>query len=483
MPSFTVNIKWGKQKFESVELNTDEAPEVFHAQMFALSGVPPERQKIMAKGKALKPNTWDGFALKNGMMLLMMGSADALPEAPKTKTQFIEDMSDAQVAKATNLPTGLNNLGNTCYMNATIQCLKTVPELVDGLKSYSGQISIGGVLSDTASAITTSLRDLYSSLDRSNTDSLPPIMFLQVLHTAFPHFAEKTEQGVYQQQDANECWTQMVRMLQQKLPGKSNNDTASSSGSLIDQYFGVEYKTSMKCDESEDEPETTSTERLYQLSCFINQDVKYLHTGLRNRLKENITKASPSLGRDASYTKSSLIDRLPAYLTVQFVRFYYKEKENVNAKVLKDVKFPMTLDVFDLCSSDLQNKLQPMRDRFKAQDEKNVLKKVEAAKAGGKPMEVDEKKKELPYSFTEDVGSNNSGYYELKAVLTHKGRSSTSGHYVGWVRIGGDKWVKCDDDTVSPILEADVLKLSGGGDWHCAYVLLYGPKVLKVDEE
>ena len=33
-------------------------------------------------------------------MLLMMGSADALPEAPKTKTQFIEDMSDAQVAKA-----------------------------------------------------------------------------------------------------------------------------------------------------------------------------------------------------------------------------------------------------------------------------------------------------------------------------------------------------------------------------------------------
>ena len=33
-----------------------------------------------------------------------------------------------------------------------------------------------------------------------------------------------------------------------------------------------------------------------------------------------------------------------------------------------------------------------------------------------------------------DVGSNNSGYYELKAVLTHKGRSSNSGHYVAWVK-------------------------------------------------
>ena len=33
-----------------------------------------------------------------------------------------------------------------------------------------------------------------------------------------------------------------------------------------------------------------------------------------------------------------------------------------------------------------------------------------------------------------DAGSNNSGYYELQAVLTHKGRSSSSGHYVAWVK-------------------------------------------------
>ena len=45
-------------------------------------------------------------------------------------------------------------------------------------------------------------------------------------------------------------------------------------------------------------------------------------------------------------------------------------------------------------------------------------------------------------------GSNNSGYYTLQAVLTHKGRSSNSGHYVGWVRSKGDTWLKCDDDEV-----------------------------------
>lgn len=88
----------------------------------------------------------------------------------------------------------------------------------------------------------------------------------------------------------------------------------------------------------------------------------------------------------------------------------------------------------------------------------------------------------LPFSFEDDVGSNNSGYYTLHAVLTHQGRSSSSGHYVGWVRESTteDRWFKFDDDSVTPITSEEVLRLSGGGDWHCAYVLLYGPRILRV---
>ncbi len=49
-----VNVKWGKEKFPDVEVDTDESPELFKAQLFALSGVAPDRQKVMVKGAVIK---------------------------------------------------------------------------------------------------------------------------------------------------------------------------------------------------------------------------------------------------------------------------------------------------------------------------------------------------------------------------------------------------------------------------------------------
>ena len=45
------------------------------------------------------------------------------------------------------------------------------------------------------------------------------------------------------------------------------------------------------------------------------------------------------------------------------------------------------------------------------------------------------------HCFFLDTGSNNSGYYELQAVLTHQGRSSSSGHYVAWVKRRGGQYI------------------------------------------
>ena len=66
-----------------------------------------------------------------------------------------------------------------------------------------------------------------------------------------------------------------------------------------------------------------------------------------------------------------------------------------------------------------------------------------------------------------------AGRYELAAVLTHKGRSADSGHYVSWVKQDDGAWIQFDDDEMIPRKEEEVMALSGGGDWHMAYLLLY----------
>merc|ERR1719311_319909 len=83
------------------------------------------------------------------------------------KPNFLEDMDESEIQSAVQLPAGLQNLGNTCYLNATVQCLKTVPELRNALTSYSGSVSLGG--GQDAVNLTASLRDLYSTMDKGST--------------------------------------------------------------------------------------------------------------------------------------------------------------------------------------------------------------------------------------------------------------------------------------------------------------------------
>lgn len=41
-------------------------------------------------------------------------------------------------------------------------------------------------------------------------------------------FAEQGEQGMYMQQDASECWTELMRLLMQEVPAKDAAKTSKN---------------------------------------------------------------------------------------------------------------------------------------------------------------------------------------------------------------------------------------------------------------
>ncbi len=139
MGTVKVSVKWGKESFPEVEANLDDSPLVFKSQLFALTGVPPERQKVMIKGALLKDDEWGRAAPKPGAAVMLMGSAEVqVVEAPKDAPKFVEDLPEsAQAALSTQrFGSGLQNLGNTCYMNSVVQCLYAIQPLRDSLARF-----------------------------------------------------------------------------------------------------------------------------------------------------------------------------------------------------------------------------------------------------------------------------------------------------------------------------------------------------------
>nr|BAJ94526.1 predicted protein [Hordeum vulgare subsp. vulgare] len=299
----TVCIKWQKQVFPGIEIDTSQPPVVFKTQLYTLTGVPPERQKIMVKGGILKDDTdWSTLGLKDGQKLMMIGTADEIVKAPENGPVFVEDLPEEEQAAALGHSAGLYNLGNTCYMNSTLQCLHSVPELKSALLSYSDNARGNGV--DQAShTLTVATRNTFGELDQS-IRPVAPLHFLQMLRKKYPQFAQQ-QNNVYMQQDAEECWTQLVYTLSQTLTSEASEPTAGQMKEL----FGIDLVSRVHCAESGEE--SSEAESVFSLKCHISHEVNHLHEGLKHGLKTELEKVSPSLGRTAIYTRESRINELP----------------------------------------------------------------------------------------------------------------------------------------------------------------------------
>lgn len=107
-----------------------------------------------------------------------------------------------------------------------------------------------------------------------------------------------------------------------------------------------------------------------KLPCHIdnnNNPINSIQEGLDISLTGELEKFSEVLQRNAVFKKTSKINKLPSYLCIQFVRFYWKKESNVGgtkagkAKILRSVMYPRVMDMFNFCSDSLKETLKEGR--------------------------------------------------------------------------------------------------------------------------
>lgn len=421
----TVTAKWGKTEFD-LTVDASAPRELLLSQISEKTRIPKDKIKVIPP-TILNPS----FSVKQGMKVTIIGTAEdqQLSEPlPGERTQFIEDMTPEQIAtalrlkKADPLPVGLENLGNTCFLNAVMQCLARLPEFKRKILE-----------SPRTDALVSQTKALLTSLDSATVgDSFTPAMFVGAIRSRFPQFNMRDNHGHYAQQDAEEY----LRSLLQNL-------------TEVDSLFSFTLDSTWRCIESEAEPLSSMTEEHKTLTCHMGtqlEPVSHLHEGVQLSLKETISKESIILGRSAEFEKKSGLSSLPPYLVVQFARFQWKAKsdsagtEATKTKITRKVTFQKSLDVYDFCTEGVKATLDKGREKRRVMLESGAL------------------LEDIQVADHSDSDRLATGVYELVGIVSHQGRTSDGGHYIGWTKRPSRK------ESASPVVEGPPPKKANGAN-------------------
>ncbi|XP_019422736.1 PREDICTED: ubiquitin carboxyl-terminal hydrolase 20-like isoform X2 [Lupinus angustifolius] len=286
---------------------------------------------------------------------------------------------------------GLLNLGNTCFMNAILQCFTHTVPLIEGLCSSSHTFPCDCYHNEFC--VICALRAQIELSLAASGRIVSPETFVQNLTYFSSSFTR------YQQEDAHEFMQSALDKLDWCFLNLKENNKSFEDANLVEKIFGGRLISKLCC--SNCGHSSNTYEPLIDMSLEI-ENVDSLPSALESFTKLEYIEANfkcDGCKKEVSLEKQLLLDQTPSVAAFHLKRF--KTDGTFVEKLDKHVDFPLELDLQPYSVSN-QNSIEPMK-------------------------------------------------YDLYAVVVHLGLSATSGHYYCYVRSAPDVWHRLDDSQVTRV--------------------------------
>ncbi|XP_073670234.1 uncharacterized protein [Paramisgurnus dabryanus] len=316
---------------------------------------------------------------------LIVGESDGIP-TPQRMLFPVNKLS-IKWERVYLVGAGLYNLGNTCFLNSTVQCLTYTPPLANYLLSNEHSRSCR----QSGFCMICVMQNHIIQAFANTGSAIKPAFFIRDLKKIARHFRCGS------QEDAHEFLRYTIDAMQKAcLNGYPKLDRETQTTTLIHQIFGGYLRSRVACLECESvsdsyEPyldialEIGSVVNIVQaLKLFAKPDVL---------CRENAYMCA-KCNMKVSATRLYTVHRMSNILTLSLKRF----ASSRGGKITRNVSYPEVLNI-------------------------------------------------RPY-MSQSVGD--AVMYGLYAVLVHSGDSCRAGHYYCYVKASNEQWYKMNDSTVHP---------------------------------
>jgi ubiquitin carboxyl-terminal hydrolase 17 len=237
---------------------------------------------------------------------------------------------------------GLNNLGNTCFMNATLQSLFAVSSFRNKLLSRKPPTTSYAIETTMLDDMTSIVHQMHqASVSSSSSSSVSPTESRQVL--------AKLEFNNGKQHDASEFLRKLFNMMLEEVPPGEVN--------LIKSIFGFETVGVVRCDECQQQSVTkeSSLDLSLEIPSHLTSSESTGSIISFDQLISNYFKATPLVG-DALYQcdscqklttakRTTHITFFPSSLVITLNRFRYDPMTGNKIKIMHNILISETLTI------------------------------------------------------------------------------------------------------------------------------------------